>query len=98
MPSLPGNDYKALICIYLGGGNDSMNMLIPTGTDGFNSHATYAATRQFLAIPNQDLGAPKLRQRHLSSGSGNAYYNKGKRDLAYTAGLTQLVKMLAYMV
>ena len=26
-----GGDYKALVCIFLSGGNDSFNMLIPRG-------------------------------------------------------------------
>ena len=30
--ALPGNDYKALVCIFLFGGSDSFNMLIPHET------------------------------------------------------------------
>ncbi len=33
-------DYKALVCIFLGGGNDSDNMVIP-----YDDYAAYAATR-----------------------------------------------------
>ena len=32
--SAPPNDYKALVCILLAGGNDSYNMLIPRGNGG----------------------------------------------------------------
>ena len=35
---LPGNDYKALVCIFLFGGSDSFNMLIPHDSA---EHATY---------------------------------------------------------
>jgi uncharacterized protein (DUF1501 family) len=35
-------DYKALVCVFMNGGNDSMNMVLPTDTD---SWATYTATR-----------------------------------------------------
>lgn len=45
-------DYKALVCIFLFGGNDSGNMLIP-----YDDYATYAAVRQNagLAIPQSSL-------------------------------------------
>ena len=40
-------DYKALVCIFLGGGNDSNNLIIPVGTE----YANYASVRQNLALP-----------------------------------------------
>ena len=40
-------DYKALVCIFLSGGNDSNNLIIPVGTE----YANYAAVRQNLALP-----------------------------------------------
>jgi uncharacterized protein (DUF1501 family) len=45
-------DYKALVCIFLFGGNDSGNMLIP-----YDDYATYAAVRQNagLALPQSSL-------------------------------------------
>lgn len=44
-------DYKALICVFLNGGNDSNNLIIPTGDEWAN----YAAIRTpVLAIPNTD--------------------------------------------
>ncbi len=46
------NDYKALVCVFLYGGNDAFNMLIPRAND---SYATYAATRLAFARPQQDL-------------------------------------------
>lgn len=33
-------DYKALICVFLSGGNDGNNLVIPFDTDRFNSYAT----------------------------------------------------------
>jgi uncharacterized protein (DUF1501 family) len=32
-------DYKALVCLFLFGGNDSWNMLVPTGTAEYNAYA-----------------------------------------------------------
>ncbi len=43
------NDYKALVCIFLQGGNDSNNMILPTLPSEYNN---YAAIRSpVLAIP-----------------------------------------------
>jgi uncharacterized protein (DUF1501 family) len=46
------DDYKALVCVFLYGGNDAFNMLIPSAND---SYATYAATRLAFARPKEDL-------------------------------------------
>jgi len=40
-------DYKALVCVFLLGGNDSLNMLIPTDQRAYDQ---YVATRQNLAV------------------------------------------------
>ncbi|MBX7199149.1 MAG: DUF1501 domain-containing protein [Rhodospirillaceae bacterium] len=42
-------DYKALVCIFLMGGNDGHNTLIPQDTAGF---AAYRAARGALALPD----------------------------------------------
>ena len=41
-------DFKALVCVFLYGGNDGNNMLVPYDAP---SYASYAATRKSLAIP-----------------------------------------------
>jgi uncharacterized protein (DUF1501 family) len=45
-------DYKALVCIFLYGGNDTNNMIVPLDTAGY---ANYAQTRSFLALPQAQL-------------------------------------------
>jgi len=50
--SAPFPDYKALVCIFLHGGNDSFNMLIPRSNAEYN---VYAASRQNMAVAQQDL-------------------------------------------
>jgi uncharacterized protein (DUF1501 family) len=45
-------DYKALVCIFLYGGNDSNNLIIPYDTSGY---AAYASQRTALAIPQSSL-------------------------------------------
>jgi len=46
-------DYKALVCIFLGGGNDSNNLVIPTITSEYNNYA--AIRTPVLAIPQSSL-------------------------------------------
>jgi uncharacterized protein (DUF1501 family) len=48
--SLP-SDYKALVCLFLNGGNDANNLIIPTGS----AYAAYAAARSNLALPQTGL-------------------------------------------
>jgi uncharacterized protein (DUF1501 family) len=50
--SAPFADYRALVCVFLFGGNDSFNMLVPRSTAEYNA---YAASRQNLAVPQADL-------------------------------------------
>lgn len=47
-----GEDYRALVCIFLAGGNDGNNTVVPNSGDGY---AMYSTVRGTLAIPNQDL-------------------------------------------
>lgn len=46
------NDYKALVCIFLYGGNDSNNMIVPLDSAGY---ANYAQTRSYLALAQSQL-------------------------------------------
>jgi len=46
------DDYKALVCIFLHGGNDSFNMLVPTAN---SEYTTYQSVRQQLAFNQADL-------------------------------------------
>ncbi len=54
--TLPG-DYKALVCVFLYGGNDQGNTLVPVDT---TNHAAYAGIRTSIAIPRSDLLATAL--------------------------------------
>lgn len=52
----PPEDYKALVCLYMGGGNDSYNMLVPRdSTNAGSKYAKYATVRSNLAHPFQNL-------------------------------------------
>lgn len=54
----PG-DYKALVCVFLYGGNDHGNTLVPYDAASYNA---YAAIRQTLATPRDQLAATVLGQ------------------------------------
>ena len=45
-------DYKALVCLFLAGGNDSFNMLVPTTSA---EYAAYAKVRGNLALARDTL-------------------------------------------
>ena len=49
---LLGGDYRALVCVYLYGGNDAFNMLVPRSTAEYDQYAT---SRGALALPSADL-------------------------------------------
>src|SRR5579883_3116833 len=44
--------YKALVCLFLQGGNDSNNVIVPSSTSDYNN---YAAARTILAVPQSEL-------------------------------------------
>ncbi|MCP4422622.1 MAG: DUF1501 domain-containing protein, partial [Chloroflexi bacterium] len=89
-----GSDYKALVCIFLAGGNDSFNMLVPSGNTEYNEYATVRAD---LALPQGDLIA-----LNAASGDGRQFgvhpsmpevaqlFHAG--DLAFVANVGTLVE------
>jgi uncharacterized protein (DUF1501 family) len=61
--SAPG--YKALVCIFLGGGNDANNMIVPTDA----RYADYATAR-----PSTNIGLPLPSLLPLNAGAGEPTY------------------------
>ncbi len=61
-----GTDRKTLVCIFLPGGIDSFNVLVPTDDTRYNE---YAASRSNLALPKDDL----LPLNQVAEGDGNSY-------------------------
>ncbi len=52
------SDYKALVCLFLNGGNDANNLIVPMGTGPAGDAAgylAYAAARSNLALPRTGL-------------------------------------------
>lgn len=90
-PSAVNNDYKALVCILLAGGNDSYNMLVPRDDGSWNM---YAATRSDLAIPQANLlpinptNAPSGKQfgLHPSFGGIQSLFEDGNLSFLTNVG------------
>jgi uncharacterized protein (DUF1501 family) len=74
------DDYKALICVFLNGGNDANNLIIPTDPSEWQSYASVRTP--VLAIPNAD-GGPATALKLLAPGSTNSY----KDAAGHTYGL-----------
>lgn len=97
----PSDSYKALVCIFLFGGNDAFNMIVPTGDA---EYAAYQASRQTLAIEQN-----KLLSLSRAGSSGTALglhptmfhvqqlFNSGKLALLTNAGaLVEPVSKASY--
>lgn len=98
----PANDeYRALICIFLAGGNDSFNMLAPVDTNGY---AEYAATRSTVAVPQDRFlpmssNLPDGRQLglHDSMPALKSLYDEGKAAfLCNTGSLVQPTTLASF--
>jgi uncharacterized protein (DUF1501 family) len=95
-----GANYQALVCIFLAGGNDGHNTVIPIST-GQQSYSLYSQARQALALPQASLPVinngndvyglhPKLQELQ-------ALYNAGHAAVVANIGmLVQPVDRTAY--
>jgi uncharacterized protein (DUF1501 family) len=52
IPTAQASDFKALVCVFLFGGNDGDNTIIPYSQSDYNA---YAAARTILALPRTEL-------------------------------------------
>lgn len=94
LPVSANDDYKAMICLFFAGGNDSFNMLVPRQEDAY---AEYAATRDVIALPRESL-LPITSAGQAFSEFGihprltglQQLYNDGK--LAFVANLGTLIE------
>lgn len=78
----PPSDYKALVCVFLAGGNDANNWIVPTDN---TTYAQYAATRGNLVLPQSSL----LPMRTGPLGTDPAYSYQG-RTYGFHPGCTGL--------
>ncbi len=89
LAAVPAEGYKAMVCLFLHGGNDSFNMLIPNDDAAYND---YAAARGNLAHARADLlgitDAADGRQYglHASMPELASLYNDGKLSFVNNVG------------
>ncbi|MBU1438823.1 MAG: DUF1501 domain-containing protein [Gammaproteobacteria bacterium] len=88
--SAPITDYKALVCVFLFGGNDSANMLVPLAGD---SLADYVTARQSLAVSGALPISPRTAVNdgiglHPALASLQLLFNTG--ELAIVSGVGAL--------
>ena len=85
----PFTDYKALVCIFLDGGNDSNNLIIPTVT---SEYANYANIRTpVLAIPNADGSVATAQQ--LTKASGGNFIDSSGREYGLNPAMFEIAQM-----
>ena len=93
LPSTAGapiaSDYKALVCLFLNGGNDANNLIIPLGS----GYSAYASARSNLALPQASVlpFTPRTTDGrswglHPSVSELHALFNSGKMALLANAG------------
>lgn len=85
-------DYKALVCIFMFGGNDSNNMLVPTDS----RYTQYLQARSVLALPQSQLlplqiNGQSIYGLHPNMPEMQGYFNNQK-SLAIVANVGTLVK------
>ncbi|MFZ1676527.1 MAG: DUF1501 domain-containing protein [Saprospiraceae bacterium] len=92
--TLADPEYKALICLFQSGGNDSFNMLMPRSP---SEYADYAATRSNIAIPQGDMlpifpnnAGGRLFGIHPSMTRCQQLFNDGK--MAFISNVGTLVE------
>ena len=89
---LPG--YRALVCLFMYGGNDSNNMIIPMDTTGYNNYATARASQSTggLALPQGTLqpltekNGTVAYAMHPNMPELAALYHAGKLATLYNVG------------
>jgi len=98
LPALAQNgpDYRALVCVFLFGGNDSNNMVVPTDDANFKA---YTSIRGSIALASTDLSSPLS-----DAATGAPYAFNGKlpdlaslfasKELAVIANVGALVQPL----
>jgi uncharacterized protein (DUF1501 family) len=90
----PGDDYRALVCLFLNGGNDSFNMLVPRSGSAYDEYKT---TRQALALDAGEIlpiGRAAANHPELGLHPGmpelKALFDQGKA--AFVANVGSLVR------
>ncbi|GGY57684.1 Tat pathway signal protein [Bacterioplanes sanyensis] len=79
------NDHKSLVCVFLQGGNDCSNMIVPTDNAGYNEYRAY---RETIAVNQASLHGLNGTEYgfHPSMGSLAARFNRGQLAVVNSVG------------
>ncbi len=89
--NIPPGDYKALVCIFLAGGNDSNNLVVPTLTSEYNNYANIRtpvlALPQDTLLPISPLNSDgRTYGLHPCCGPLQTLFGQGKMALLFNTG------------
>ena len=88
----PFNDYKALVCVFLFGGNDGYNMLVPNDA----AFENYARRRSNMALEQEDLlpitDGPNGKRYGLHPSLRNIHRLYGEGNVAMVANVGSLIE------
>jgi len=85
----PFTDYKALVCIFLAGGNDANNLIIPTVAGEYTNYADIRTP--VLAIPNADGSGATAQQ--LTKAAGGNYIDPAGHEYGLHPAMYELAQM-----
>jgi len=54
-PAAPDSDYKALVCVFMFGGNDGNNTLVPLDASGYGAYAAVRTAASGIQLPQSSL-------------------------------------------
>jgi len=82
------DDYKAIVVIYQAGGNDGLNMFIPSSSDEKRGYPNYAKTRSNIKVADVDLNLSNYINDDgiLDLSGGNPYDSNYDLSASYTKG------------
>jgi uncharacterized protein (DUF1501 family) len=86
----PAQDYKALVCVFMLGGNDGHNVIVPLDSA---QYAAYQAARDVLALP---IG--QLLQINDPSGTFGLHYGLPELQTLFTQGKLAIVSNAGVLV
>ena len=80
------DDYKAIVVVYQAGGNDGLNMFVPSSDDSKSGYSNYANIRDTLRVKDVALDL-SLSNNELDLSAGNPYALNNSLEESYTKGL-----------
>ena len=82
-------NYRALVCIFLSGGNDGNNTIIPINTST-QTYTNYAASRQGLALPQGSLLQVMTKPGPNNNNTAEKYDAFMREEVAHQGELAKL--------